>query len=119
MTRRNDKRQRLIEAADTLFHQQGVSITTLADIANLAGIPLGNVYYYFKSKDSIITSVIERRSQDLQALLTQLNSQTSDPAERLALYLQNNESTLDRMMAYGEHTSSLCQEVSKEGKTTH
>ncbi len=35
MARRNDKRDRLIESADTLFHQQGVSNTTLANIATI------------------------------------------------------------------------------------
>ena len=36
MVKRNDKRERLIDAADQLFHQQGVSTTTLANIATLA-----------------------------------------------------------------------------------
>jgi hypothetical protein len=42
------KRARLIEAAKTLLHQQGLYRTTLADGADRARIPLGNVYYYFR-----------------------------------------------------------------------
>ena len=37
------KRERLTEAAKTLFYQQGVTRTTLADIAHEAKVPLGNV----------------------------------------------------------------------------
>jgi AcrR family transcriptional regulator len=53
------KRERLVAAAAQMLHQQGVEATTLADIAKAAGIPLGNVYYYFKAKSDIITAVIE------------------------------------------------------------
>ena len=66
MTRRNDKRGRLVTAADKLFHEQGVSTTTLANIAQLADVPLGNVYYYFKSKESIVLAVIDYRRKLIQ-----------------------------------------------------
>ncbi|TCK18145.1 TetR family transcriptional regulator [Thiogranum longum] len=46
----SDKRERLISAADKLILQQGFKQNTLADIANDARVPLGNVYYYFKIK---------------------------------------------------------------------
>lgn len=41
MNKRTDKRARLVEAADKLFFEQGVNITTLANIAALADVPLG------------------------------------------------------------------------------
>ena len=37
------KRQRLIAAANQLLYQQGVEKTTLADIAQAADVPAGNV----------------------------------------------------------------------------
>jgi TetR/AcrR family transcriptional repressor of nem operon len=40
------KRERLVAAACQLFHQQGVEMTTLADIAQAADVPVGNIYYY-------------------------------------------------------------------------
>jgi AcrR family transcriptional regulator len=40
-----DKRQRLVEGARRVLHQQGVEKTTLADIAHAADVPVGNVYY--------------------------------------------------------------------------
>ena len=44
----------LLEAANKLVHQQGFNQTTLADIAKAAQVPLGNVYYYFKTKEDIV-----------------------------------------------------------------
>ena len=46
-----DKRARLIETAMKLAYQHGFRDTSLADIAEAAHVPLGNVYYYFKTKD--------------------------------------------------------------------
>ena len=61
MPRTSDKRERLVNSADTLILRQGFKQTTLADIADDSGVPLGNVYYYFKSKEDIGMSVIEAR----------------------------------------------------------
>ncbi|MBI3606932.1 MAG: TetR/AcrR family transcriptional regulator [Nitrospirae bacterium] len=59
---KTDKRTRLIEAANTLVQQQGFNQTTLADIALKSKVPLGNVYYYFKTKDDIGHALIEHRT---------------------------------------------------------
>ena len=58
MPRTSDKRSRLFEAAGDLFHRQGFNQTTLADIARSADVPLGNVYYYYKTKGQIGEAVV-------------------------------------------------------------
>ncbi|WP_343869414.1 alpha/beta hydrolase, partial [Dactylosporangium roseum] len=55
--RSSSKRDRLVRAACSLFHQRGVGHTSLADIAKTADVQIGNVYYYFKTKDDIIRAV--------------------------------------------------------------
>src|SRR5256885_15370115 len=60
-----DKRQRLVEGARLLLHQQGVEKTTLADIAQAANVPAGNVYYYFKTKDELVQAAIDAQAQDI------------------------------------------------------
>lgn len=114
MARRNDKRCKLEEAAETLFHRQGVSNTTLANIAELAGVPLGNVYYYFKSKDSIIIAVIERRKRALQSLFSQWDMQ-SDVKSRLGEFIQHAVSLGETAAQYGDALGGLCQELGKMG----
>ncbi len=111
-----DKRTRLIEAADELFHQQGVSITTLANIAALAEVPLGNVYYYFKSKESIILTVIEQRRKAIQQLFSAWNTSFSTPKARLKAFIEEQSLNLHaETMAYGDALGSLCQELGKQG----
>ncbi len=49
-TTQPDKRTRLIETATKLAYGRGFRETSLADIAEAARVPVGNVYYYFKTK---------------------------------------------------------------------
>ena len=58
------KRERLIAGASKLVHHNGVAATTLAEIAQAADVPLGNVYYYFKSKDELIRGVVAAHIED-------------------------------------------------------
>lgn len=114
MARRNDKRERLVEAADTLFHQQGVSNTTLANIATMADVPLGNVYYYFKSKDSIILAVIDRRKRQLTGLFSEWNNQ-QDIKSRLKALVEYVGTLAEESAKFGDSLGGLCQELGKQG----
>jgi AcrR family transcriptional regulator len=56
---RPGKRDRLVAGAREAIHRQGVEATTLADIAEASGVPLGNVYYYFKSQGELVAAAID------------------------------------------------------------
>lgn len=114
MARRNDKRSRLIQAADKLFHEQGVNTTTLANIAQLAEVPLGNVYYYFKSKDSIILAVIDSRRKSIQNDFEELNV-ISNSKDRLQSLIKKELEVSETTANYGNALGSLCQELGKQG----
>ena len=62
-----DKRTRLVSAAGGLAYQNGFGATSLAGIAREAKIHLGNVYYYFKTKDEIGEAIVELRLAELSA----------------------------------------------------
>src|SRR5260370_21059166 len=79
---KTDKRSRLIQTAAKLAHRQGFRKTTLADIAGEAQVPLGNVYYYFKTKDELGAAVVEHRLQEL-GKLQQSWEEMDSPKERL------------------------------------
>ena len=89
MPRKTDKRIRLIEAAKVLIHQQGFNLTTLADIAQEADVPLGNVYYYFKTKEAIGEAVIEKRAAEYSDMLSRLD-EIQDPALRLRAFVDTS-----------------------------
>ena len=56
-----NKRMRLIQSAVKLTHRHGFRTTSLADIAEEAKVPVGNVYYYFKTKDEIGEAIVQQR----------------------------------------------------------
>lgn len=114
MPRKTDKRIRLIEAAKVLIHQQGFNLTTLADIAQEADVPLGNVYYYFKTKEAIGEAVIEKRAAEYSDMLSRLD-EIQDPALRLRAFVDTSIEELELIARYGCPVGGLCQELGKQG----
>jgi TetR/AcrR family transcriptional regulator, transcriptional repressor for nem operon len=107
------KRDRLIEAAKIMFYQQGVMGTTLADIAQQAQVPLGNIYYHFRTKDALVEAVIQAHLQELQSLFAQLDRQP-DPRQRLLGLLAAERESEHALARYGCPYGSLSQELNKE-----
>ncbi|MCI3931321.1 TetR/AcrR family transcriptional regulator [Streptomyces sp. AN091965] len=77
-----DKRRRLAAAAARVLHEQGAERTTLADIARAADVPVGNVYYYFKTKDELIRAALGEHRVRLDEITAELE-ELPDPRERL------------------------------------
>ena len=107
------KRDRLIEAAKIMFYQQGVTGTTLADIAQQAQVPLGNIYYHFRTKEALVEAVIQAHLQELQSLFAQLDRHP-DPRQRLLGLLAAERESEHALARYGCPYGSLSQELNKE-----
>ena len=107
------KRDRLIEAAKIMFYQQGVTGTTLADIAQQAQVPLGNIYYHFRTKEALVEAVIQAHLQELQSLFAQLDRQPA-PRQRLLGLLAAEREGEQGLARYGCPYGSLSQELNKE-----
>jgi len=107
------KRERLIEAAKTMFYQQGVTGTTLADIAQQAEVPLGNIYYHFRTKEALVEAVIQARLQEVLSLFAQLDRHP-DPRQRLLGLLAAERESEHSLARYGCPYGSLSQELNKE-----
>jgi len=113
MSRKNDKRDRLVDAADELIYQQTFNSTTLADIATKADVPLGNVYYYFKTKDDILKAVVQKRAAALEARFSAWEQEFSNAKERLRAFIGSNTETSNTTARFGCEMGSLCQELGK------
>jgi len=109
---REGKRERLVAAARHVLHRQGVEKTTLADIAGAADVPVGNVYYYFKTKDDLIEAAIESQIEDIEELLEALN-QEQTPQSRLKGLTRELFGQADLVARYGCPVGSLCSELDK------
>lgn len=58
--RRDDKRNRILDAAVVEIARSGYYGTTVARIARRAGVADGTIYLYFENKDAILTAVLDR-----------------------------------------------------------
>jgi TetR/AcrR family transcriptional repressor of nem operon len=112
-TARPPKRQRLIDSARELIHEQGVQRTTLAQIAERADVPPGNVYYYYKTRDELVHAVIESRLDMIRALLGGLDRRTAPKARLKALAASWVEAAPD-VKEHGCPVGSLACELSKD-----
>lgn len=80
-------RQNLLDAAETLFSQQGVTATPLRKITELANANLAAVNYHFGSKLGLAREVLRRRLDELNSerikRLDQLEARTGPQAPTL------------------------------------
>lgn len=95
------KKDRLIDSAATLFHRNGMLATSLADIAKHAEIPIGNVYYYFKTKDELALAAILKRKDQFSTLYNLLSENLADPRERLIETVNYYNNSRDDYARYG------------------
>lgn len=107
------KRERLTQAAVDLAHRQGYRSTTLADLAQASDVPLGNIYYYFKSKDDIGRAVLEQRLGEV-ATMEQMLSALPSPLERLLAFVENSIGNAALVAELGCPLGSLSAELSKD-----
>jgi TetR/AcrR family transcriptional repressor of nem operon len=110
--RGEEKRSRLVVAARRTVHERGVEHSTIADIAEAADVPLGNVYYYFKTKDDLLAAVLASYDGDY-VLLRSILSQHDDPRDRLKALVVTWTMAKERIASYGCPLGSLCSELSK------
>ncbi|MEP6588197.1 MAG: TetR family transcriptional regulator [Polaromonas sp.] len=83
-----ETRSKLLDAAECLFQSQGVSGTTLQDIAVRAGTTRGAVYWHFKDKAALFNAMMERITLPLEAYFNQPEAQPSPGSEPAAPALE-------------------------------
>jgi AcrR family transcriptional regulator len=54
-----ERKLQIIEAAMSVFAREGFNKARMDDIADEAGLSKGALYWYFKSKDAIISSILD------------------------------------------------------------
>jgi AcrR family transcriptional regulator len=59
-----ETRNRIYDAALTLFRDRGFEATTMRDVAAAAGMSLGAAYHYFPSKDAIVLAYYDHVSRE-------------------------------------------------------
>jgi AcrR family transcriptional regulator len=55
-----ERRQQILDAAETVFSEQGFNDARMDDIVAESGLSKGALYWYYKSKDAIIMALLDR-----------------------------------------------------------
>ncbi|WP_050467342.1 TetR family transcriptional regulator [Herbaspirillum chlorophenolicum] len=75
-----ETRARILDAAEHVFHERGVSHTSLADVAKAADVTRGAIYWHFKNKSDLFDAMCERVRLPMEAVLEENASpQLADP----------------------------------------
>lgn len=101
MARKNDKRDLLVATAAGLFWRQGYALTSLADLARESGVPLGNIYYYFKTKAELARMVANVFVEETERMLNEITNASSDPRGRMQMLLDRLAHTLKSRVEHG------------------
>lgn len=76
-------RERILRAAEGLFHRHGYHATGLDRIIAEAGVTKGNFYYHFKSKEALAIASIERHFDQMGVAIAQRGGAGSSPLSTL------------------------------------
>ena len=76
-------RTAIFETALELFRDRGFDSTTMQDIADAAGIAKSAAYYYFSSKEAIVTAYYDAIQTEQEHRCAEVFAQTSDMRRRL------------------------------------
>ncbi|MEN5030690.1 TetR family transcriptional regulator [Pseudomonas sp. Ps21-P2] len=63
-----ETRKQILEAAEQAFYDRGVSRTTLADIAALAGVTRGAIYWHFSNKADLVQAMLDSLHEPLEEM---------------------------------------------------
>jgi len=73
-----ETRNAILDAAERVFQENGVSHTSLAEIAAAAGVTRGAIYWHFKNKADLFDAMIQRVFDPMEAKLAELQAHDSE-----------------------------------------
>jgi TetR/AcrR family acrAB operon transcriptional repressor len=113
-------RNSLLDSAELLFQAQGVSRTSLQEIAQAAGATRGAIYWHFKDKADLFNAMMERVTLPLEeALQRSSDADITDPLEEMrkamlhALHKTVTDAQTRRVFEVATHKVEYVDELSE------
>ncbi|MCA9934082.1 MAG: TetR/AcrR family transcriptional regulator [Anaerolineales bacterium] len=95
------RKLQIIEAAAAVFARKGFYQASMDDIVQESGLSKGGLYWHFKSKDDIITAVLEQFFTAEFAEISELLTAPIPASEKIRLLImQMMTDTLEELSAY-------------------
>lgn len=111
-------RNSLLDAAELLFQERGVSRTSLNDIAVAAGTTRGAIYWHFKDKADLFNAMMERVTLPFEEALQAGVEKDGDPIAHLrdamlhALHKTATDDQVRRVFEVATHKVEYVEELS-------
>lgn len=90
-----ETRNRILDTAEQVFLEKGVSRTSLADIAGAAGLTRGAIYWHFKNKADLFQGMMDRIVLPMELLVAEGGS--PDAQDPIAIVRDSALSVLDQV----------------------
>lgn len=81
------RRAQILEAARRLFATRPFAEVTIQEIAQVAGLSVGGVYWYYSSKDAIVVAILQEEARSLGDRMEALASTPGSARSRLEMLL--------------------------------
>ena len=88
MGRKSNAKNRLLDAADSLFRDRGFSAVGVAELCSEAKVNKGSFYHYFRSKQALLLEVIDAAWDETGMLVAWENEVPNDPIDQLRQFLK-------------------------------
>jgi AcrR family transcriptional regulator len=105
--------RKILKAATMVFSRKGFDGTRIVEIAEQAGLPKANVYYYFASKEEIYAAVVAHLLQGWDDALKHI-SMDREPADSLEAYVR---AKLDYSRRNAEESRVFAAEILRGGQS--
>lgn len=87
-------RQKILDASIKVFAQKGYNNTTMNDVANSAKVGIGTLYNYFKNKDDLLTSCMDKTIEDEIKQVREISEQQTDLMDKLHTFFLQHASLI-------------------------
>lgn len=100
---------KILSAAQKLFEEKGFDLTSVREIASLAGVNVALINYHFGSKENLLLAIMENSMDSTRLKLSDINNSSEAPTEKLkqviALYV-------NKIFANGKYYQLIHRELS-------
>lgn len=113
MSKRELKKDYLLEAGIKVMATQGYNGTSIQDIVDAANVPKGSFYTYFKSKEDFAIAAIETVAEErIMASKRLVSDRNVPPLARLKAFFESSVPGCDSNLNGGCFIGNMCQEMS-------
>jgi TetR/AcrR family transcriptional regulator, transcriptional repressor for nem operon len=110
---KTDRRTELQDAAARVAYESGLAGLTLAHVAEAAGMPLGGLYYYYKTRDDMVASIVDRMAAQTETCVAGFNA-AAGPEEALKAFVAFVLGNSEGLVRYGCPIGTLSAQLRKE-----